>query len=86
MSEHLSLPDEHPGPRKDEQPNRADCIENVRNSDSVHPSRHSKNKDSAKHIPQESERRQRVTNDVCKLSLANEPRTNSTERRNDLPL
>ena len=73
VSEHLSLPDEHPGPRKDEQPNRADGVEHVRNPDSVHPGRHSEDKDSAKHIPQESERSQRVANDVCKLSSADEP-------------
>jgi hypothetical protein len=50
VSEHLALPDEHPGPRKDKQPNRADCIEDIRNTDSVHPGRHSEDEDSAKHV------------------------------------
>jgi hypothetical protein len=66
MSEHLALPDEHPGPRKDKQPNRADRVEHIRNADGVHPGRHSEDEDCAEHIPQESERRQRVADDFCR--------------------
>ena len=65
MSKHLPLPDEQSRPRQDKQPNRANCVEDVRNTNSVHPSRHSEDKDSAEHIAQESEGGERVTDNVC---------------------
>jgi hypothetical protein len=90
VSEHLTLPNEHPGPRKDEQTNRTDRIEHVRDTDSIHPSRHSKDEDSAKHIPQESERSQRVANDICKMIISQRNRkgkkTPNRKKKTNSPL
>jgi hypothetical protein len=85
MSEHLPFPDKHPGPRQNEQSNRTDCVKDIRNPDSIHPSRHGEDEDGAEHIPQESECSQRVTDDFCRLRLANVPQQ-VEQKREDSPL
>lgn len=79
MPEHLPLPDEHPGPGENEQPNRADRVEDVRDADSVYPSWHSEDEDCTEHIPQESECSQGVADDFCTFKLAREPRIRVSE-------
>jgi len=50
MPKHLPLPDKNPRPRENEQSNGADRVENVRDADSIDPSRHGEDEDGAKHI------------------------------------
>ena len=66
VSEHFSLPDEDTSPRKDEQSNRADRVKHIRNAHCLDPSRHSKDEDRAKQVPQECERGERVADNFCK--------------------
>jgi hypothetical protein len=66
MPDHLSFPDEDASPRQDEQGDGANGVEDIRDAHRIDPSRHSKHKDRAEHIPQERERGERVSDNFCK--------------------
>lgn len=66
MPKHLSLPDKDPSPRQDKQANGTNSVEDVRNAYRGNPSRHGKDENRAKQVPQESKRRERVADNFCK--------------------